>query len=412
MGEKKQTGILVVFVIIMILLGGALVHLFITGINPADKNKNTGETALTEQELKNEFEISFLKLENNNQNMIYSPLSIKFALKMLEEGAEGTTKEEIEDVINGLEFKKYKNIQDVLSFANCLYIREDLKQGIKESYKTTLIQKYDAEVNYDSFENEDNVNKWIEDKTLGMIKKMLKSDDVQDAVAILINSLAIDMEWSEEFDLIDTSIKPFYLQDGTTIKATMMAKKTTKESTSYYKDDEITALTMSLKRYADTQLEFVGIMPNTDLSTYIKNLSINDIKKINRQLKSASEVKSGVIVTIPKFAFEYDLDLKNDMNKLGINTAFTPNANYSNITEDGFYVNKALHKANIEFSEEGIKAAATTSFVLTSGLSNIGKNAVEITFDKPFLFIIRDKATKDIWFVGTVYNPNGLERDI
>jgi len=36
---------------------------------------------------------------------------------------------------------------------------------------------------------------------------------------------------------------------------------------------------------------------------------------------------------------------------------------------------------------------------------------IDITINKPFMFLIRDKATKDIWFTGTVYEPNLWEND-
>ena len=66
---------------------------------------------------------------------------------------------------------------------------------------------------------------------------------------------------------------------------------------------------------------------------------------------------------LPKFKFSYDLDFQNDLIKMGMTDAFDgKKANFTNISSSPLYVNKALHKANIELSEEGIKASATTAF--------------------------------------------------
>jgi len=71
------------------------------------------------------------------------------------------------------------------------------------------------------------------------------------------------------------------------------------------------------------------------------------------------------------------------------------------------YVADALHKADIEFTEKGVKAAAVTIFNFGGfGGFIVEKHPIEVTIDKPFIFIIRDKNTKDIWFTGTLYEPN------
>ena len=75
------------------------------------------------------------------------------------------------------------------------------------------------------------------------------------------------------------------------------------------------------------------------------------------------------------------------------------------------YVSDALHKANIDFTEKGIKAAAVTVIYMTDGIALAEDKPIEINIDKPFLYVIRDKNTGEIWFVGTVYEPNSWEKD-
>ena len=348
--------------------------------------------------------------------MVYSPLSIKYALNMLNEGAGGNTKTQIENVIGDLNLTKYNTIDEVLSLANSVYIRDTFAEYVKENYTRTITEKYNAEVNYDPFKDATNINKWIEDKTLGIIKNMLEDETVQnpDNNMILINALAIDMGWENPFDASDTYGEDFYLENGDTMAATMMHKETMGDDLSYYKDNDITALTMDLQEYDNTQFEFVAIMPEGNLSDYIKTLTIEDVNTILENTKLASETSYGVDISISKFSFDYDLQLKQDLIDLGMTDAFDEIlADFSNMASEKLCVGDALHKADIDFSEEGIRAAAVTVIIMkTNAIMPDENQPEEIKIDKPFLYFIRDKQTNEIWFVGTVYEPNSWEQDV
>lgn len=359
-----------------------------------------------------EFPIDFLKLENQKQNMIYSPLSIKYALNMLNEGASGNTKKQIDNVIGEMQLTKYSNKDNILSLANTIYIRDDYKQYMKESYQNTLVQKYNAEVNYDTFENAQNVNQWIENKTMGIIKNMLQDNQMRMNRILLINALAIDMEWQTAFTPEKTHGEEFNLEDGSKMVATMMQRESKAEDVSYYKDTNMTAISMDLKQYDDTQLEFIAIMPNENLSDYIKDIKMNDINQVIKKLKPASQANVGIEIKIPKFSFDYSLKLKQDLMSLGITDAFNSSlANFSNMADMDFHVSDALHKANIDFSEEGVKAVAVTAFTIKDNATIRTEEPEEIKFDRPFMYVIRDKKKGEIWFVGTMYEPNSWEKD-
>ena len=77
-----------------------------------------------------------------------------------------------------------------------------------------------------------------------------------------------------------------------------------------------------------------------------------------------------------------------------------------------YYIHLSYHKSNIDFSEKGIKAAATTVIIMTANSIMANEDIpVEIKIDKPFIYFIRDKKTNEIWFVGTVYEPNSWENN-
>lgn len=416
-------GVILIFAVILLLI------IVFAGLNDHEEvSKNNiltnTYTSDTPADIKGEntnFELSFLQLEDKQENMIYSPLSIKYALKMLQEGASDNTYTQIEEIVGNSNLPTYRNIENTLSLANGIFIRDTYYQYVKDNYKDILVNKYNAEIRQDEFQSAKNANEWIEEKTFGKIENMLNDDIVTnpDLQMLLINALAIDMEWKNQFDENDTNGRKFYLADGTEMIATMMSRESSSDDISYYMGDDITAITIDLKEYEETQLEFMALMPNTNLEQYVDSLTIDNIEEITQKLNSASNTKAGVKINIPKFEFDYDLNLKDDLIKLGITDAFNGNlANFSNMadlerTQKNLYVSDALHKANIEFSEEGVKAAAVTVFGMMD-VTSIGVEKeipIEINIDNPFVFLIRDKNTNEIWFVGTVYEPNYWEED-
>ena len=415
MEEKKELKIKFrTVVILLILLAIIIVVALVIMMNKNKETKTIGGKTSTQE--RNDFSMEFLRLENKKENIVYSPLSIKYALNMLNEGANGNTKTQIENVIKGLNLTKYAPINEVLSLANSVYIRDTYAEYIKEDYKDILSEKYNAEINYDSFSNATNINKWIENKTLGIIQNMLDDNAVQNPATnmILINALAIDMEWANAFDTNDTYGEVFKLDNGDEMTATMMHKETKNEQFGYYKDKDITALTMDLKKYDNTQLQFVAIMPEDNLSEYVDTFTTEELNRIIENEILASETSYGVNISIPKFSFDYDLPLKEDLMKLGITDAFDGNlADFSNMADTSLYVGNALHKADIDFTERGIKAAAVTAITMdiTAMIDDNRTKPEEIKMDKPFLYFIRDKETNEIWFVGTVYEPNSWDED-
>lgn len=188
-----------------------------------------------------------------------------------------------------------------------------------------------------------------------------------------------------------------------------------------YVDDEVKVFAKDLKEYSGTTLQYVGIMPQEqDLADYVKNLKMAEVKKLIGNLKTieAKNFKEGVLTNIhgyiPMFKFDYKLELMKDLKALGVMDVFDgEKADLSEmVTSKGASITKAEHKADIEFSNDGIKAAAATAIGGKGGagggfdyLFEIPVEEIDLTFDKPYLFLIRDKATGEVWFVGTVYQP-------
>ena len=192
----------------------------------------------------------------------------------------------------------------------------------------------------------------------------------------------------------------------------------------YLSSDDAKGVIIPYKKYNDkgeeevkkgSNLEFLAILPNGNLHNYINDLTEEKLKELDDSAKEADE-DFEVRVALPRFKYDYELDdFKQVLISLGIKDAFdelkadftkiVPRNNRSDI--ENLYVGEAIHKTHIDLNEKGTKAAAVTYFGVfkTTGIE-MEHDYVEVTFDKPFMYIIRDSETKEMLFFGTVYEPN------
>ena len=526
--EKKKTWVTVVIVIVAAIIG--VVAYFMLRGSGGSGNNNTqksSEPAKTEvnqlEKLKlsgnelSDFDLAFMQQENKAENKIYSPLSIKYALGMIQEAAGGQTKTEIDTLIGNYQPKAYINNEN-RSLANAMFVRDEFKDNVKSSYMDKIKALYNASVQFDSFANASAINNWVSDQTLGIITNLLDDNATDGMNFALINALAIDMNWNyliqcaatngntgitckdgvydvryshENYEKLITYIMDEKYPDLTfndkentksveigaslnnydiikelgeekirsTVKAeyeAWLANEETKDyisknpndkietnvdkyldkymeelgqnygqsrvSTDFYINDGESekVFAKDLKEYDGATLQYVGIMPKEgSLEQYIEKLNAEKAKSLIDGLKSIElkNFKDGVVTNItgkiPLFNYDYDLDIEEDLKKLGIKELFDGNrANLTNMLEEGVKVDafKMKHKADIDFSNEGIKAAAVT---MGTGMGaggygfeykwDVPVETIDMTFDRPFLFLIRDKDTGEVWFAGTVY---------
>lgn len=499
--SKLGLGILIgVLVALIIGLSAFIIYDKVLSKDDKENNKTNTTTKVPKSEYRisgnslEKFDLSFLKLENEKVNKIYSPLSIKYALQMLGEGSNGNTKTQIDNVIGDYQTKKYTNNSN-MSFANAIFIRDTYKNNINKDYTNNLNSKYNAEVVYDSFNDANNINSWVSNKTFNLINNLY--DNVDGIDYTIINALAIDMEWENKiqkpYDMysvnynhenfsqyisplasgyhtlnFDNSKKAKSVEIGATInkydivnelgedKIRQEVKAAYEEylknpcssnesdadtyidqyikeinenykqissSTDFefYDDDNVKAFAKDLQEYNGTTLQYIGIMPkNVTLDNYIENIDVTKINNIINNLKGIEleNFEEGVITKItgyiPMFKFDYELNLKEDLETLGITDVFdSSKADLSNLTSDkGAHINSASHKANIEFSNDGIKAAAATQMGGLGDAScgfvynyDVPVKEINLTFDNPYLFLVRDKNSGEVWFTGTVYEP-------
>lgn len=517
--KKRKKPLIIIIIVVLLIAGGACYYFFFMN-NKKDEKKTTSikqtinpvalktEYKLVDNNL-NDFDLYFLKQENKvkkETDIVYSPLSIKYALLMLAEGADGETKNQIITMLGQYAPKTYPNDMN-MAFANALFVRNSFSKEVLPSYKETLKNKFNAFVIDDEFKNANNINSWVKNNTLGLIDKMFKDEDVKDIDYYLLNSLAIDMEWvnkiqnenneylvdypyvrdgyiyipalkyygydSLEFDKsknvaslgVGASIynydviedfggeeafknyisqeyeKLFAENEGNicendipkddwinkrfeTIKS---YKGKYSSSTDFLVNDTDNELVFAkdLKTYNGITLQYVGIMPKNDtLENYINSTNTTKVKDLISNLKTIdpANFESGHLYSfsgsIPIFSTEYNLDLKKDLINLGITDVFdSSRANLSKFTKSKD-ANITSSKSNnkIDFSNDGIKAASGSGTGGSGGGPCVDiaidpkEKRIDLTFNKPYMYLIRDKNSGEVWFVGSVYNPTDFEK--
>ena len=359
-----------------------------------------------------DFNVNLIKTVNSsldNSNYLISPYSIEIALNLLKTGANGNTLKEIENIIPNRKINDV-SINNRIGIANGVFIKDTYKNDIENKFIDILKNDYNSEVIYDKFEVPDKINDWVNEKTNNMIPKILDNIS-KEFVLGLANALAIDVEWNEEFECNKTKEREFTLVDNSTMKVEMMNKAFYGDA-KYFSDDKKEGVIIPYQSYDKNtgkynkngkSLEFVAVLPKDDINTYINNLT-------EEELLYKSTEDDNFNLYLPRFS--YSFDLKNFMEVLktmGIKDAFDSNkADFTKILKGGdIFVNQAIHKTYIDLNEKGTKAAAITYFGLTKNSVYAGEDEMyNIVFDKPFIYMIRDKDSKEILFFGTVYEPN------
>ncbi len=399
--DKKIVLAIVAFVL-------ALITIWVTGENRINnilhKKKEVVNPSIVKEE---DFNLKLLKTVNSiasGGNYLISPYSIETALSMLKEGADGNTLKEIEDLIGSRLINDI--VSDKVKVANAIFIKNKYKNNVRSSYVQTLEDKFNSEVIYDNFTSPKVINDWVDEKTDGMIKRILNDID-EDFVLGLANAIAIDVKWMNEFECIDTRKEEWHNGEETT--NVEMMHNTYSHNVKYFINESESGIVIPYEEVNGKQLEFIGILPSNELKDYIDNLSKDNLSNIDSSMKDIASNQE-LNLALPRFTYSYTLEgFKEVLMAMGMKDAFNPDmANFDKMVSDiAVYVSKAIHKTHIELSETGTKAAAVTYFEMDlAAVLPEEKEQINITFNKPFMYIIRDVETKEMLFVGTVYTPN------
>ncbi|MBN1759218.1 MAG: serpin family protein [Chitinispirillaceae bacterium] len=386
------------------------------------------ETTLSEQvESNNAFAVALYKeLLTENDNLFFSPYSITSALAMTAAGAIGETRQQILDALQ-VTLEETEFDAAINSFDQSITSYTDATEGVtlnivnsswiqanwdfRVSYLDHLSRYYGAGVNLLNFmEDPENcrtiINTWIAQQTNDKIRNLLPEGSIYpETVLVLTNAIYFLGNWLYSFDPELTQDKTFTRTDRSDIQVPVMSLNEPDEKVGMYysRVGNVRALDFP---YKGDRLAMTVLLPDEDTYSSFESALSTDI--VNGLITALDSVE--LQVSLPKFEFTYGtVSLKKAMKSLGMVDAFDGSlADFSGI--DGqrlLYVDDIHHKAFISVDEEGTEAAAATAVTMT--WESVDPDEVVFNVNRPFMYLIRDRETGMILFMGRVVDPSVTE---
>ncbi len=345
------------------------------------------------------FALSFFKNVNSlaahGENVIVSPYSAGVALSMLETGAEGETKVEFDNALNGTFFKSEDiqgNDRITAESANSIWISDDF--SVRNRYVETLEMDFDAFIGNRDFSDPATVreiNNWCSEHTNGKIREIVDKLS-PDMVMVLVNALYFNAPWAAEFNPELTHDDVFHGIGGD-VTIPMMFRKAVYE-------------------YAEYQgFQIVGIpYDGGKYSMYIvlppEGMTVDaTIPYLGEGIYDAAMgmlAPKEISLTMPKYKLTSSLVLNETLERMGVKSAFTSAANFKGVSASGrLQLDAVKQKCYIDVSEKGTEAAAVTSSQIR--MTSIRPETF-MTVDRPFIFMIADRGNENVLFVGKIVN--------
>ena len=339
------------------------------------------------------------------ENVLLSPLSVQLALAMTANGAGGQTLAEMEALLGGSipleELNEYLHTyvnglpsgeSAALHIANSVWFRDDESRlTVEPTFLQCVADYYAAQVYAAEFDDRtvDDINNWVSQHTDGMIDGIINQIPPQ-AVMYLINAMAFDAEWETVYRTTDLRDGTFTSASGEQQAVQMMHSTESR----YFETDSAVGF---FKDYKGSY-SFVGILPDEGVSLhdYVAGL---DAAALLQAMQNASNGSASV--TMPKFSYDYKLEMSQCLKQLGMPTAFEVYADFSGIcTPIELRISEVLHQTHIEVGERGTRSGAATIVQLEG--SGAMEDVRSICLDRPFLYMIVDNATNLPLLIGTV----------
>lgn len=347
--------------------------------------------------------------EEGNKNVFISPLSISMALAMAYNGSDAATKDAMRHTLGftlptdeeiNLSFKSLSelltNIDKDVKFtaANSLWYSNAVKLQapfvqVNKTYFDATVQGLD----FASPAAREQMNSWVKSKTNGKIEEIVQ-EVRQDHMLFLINAIYFKGTWTYQFKKELTQAAPFRLENGSSVNHDFMNLKNGKYL--YYQDKQNQVIDLP---YGNQQFSMTLIVPQGQRTV---EETIQQLNGDNLTDWLAAADTATLDLYLPKFKLEYEKELKETLSQLGMGIAFDSDADFSRMLEgpSGLAISEVKHKTFVEVNEEGTEAAAATSvgIVLTS-------MPPSIHIDRPFVFIIRERSSGAILFIGKLMQP-------
>ncbi|MDK2907577.1 MAG: serpin [Candidatus Woesearchaeota archaeon] len=431
--SKKILIIIFVLIIISAVSATGLLFLFPYQPDQPPKADDTNATQYGTQEVVNAvnqfaFDLYYQLEQSETGNIFYSPYSIFSALAMTYEGAKGETAEEMESVLHFPEVDTlranfaaiYNNINKEdkeyeLKTGNALWVQQDYP--FLDDYLNIVERYYGGKaVNVDFVREPEKsiqtINSFIEEQTNGKIKDLIPEGAINELTRlVLTNAIYFKGTWEWEFDKSDTKEKDFKITPKEVVKIQMMHMDPDKTEFNYAELEKLQILELP---YKGENISMLILLPKQG-ETYdyeteeiiVYNYTLGDIElsaeKLNEYKAHMKKTKLDSI-SVPKFEFDTKYFMKEVLSAMGMHSAFSSDADFSGIDgKRNLFINQVIHQAYVNVDEEGTEAAAATAVGMVE--TAMPRNMKIFNADHPFIFIIQEKETGAILFLGKVVNP-------
>lgn len=357
----------------------------------------------------------YSKLDKSKDgNIFYSPYSIFAALAMAYEGAKGQTADEIKSVFHfpdtgvlrpnfAAVYNSINRESDAyeLRTGNALWVQQ--AHPIFKDYTGRVERYYGGKAANLDFVGEteksrQTINDFIEEQTNDKIKDLIPPGALNSMTRlVLTNAIYFKGLWEWEFDSSDTSEEDFRITPNNVVKAQMMRMDPDKARFNYADAGDLQILELP---YKGEKISMLILLPREEIGTSESSLTAEKLSEYRKQMQETKLDE----VYLPKFEFDTKYNLNENLKALGISTAFDPEkADFSGMTAaEKLFVSMVIHQAYVKVDEKGTEAAAATGVVMT--MTGITPRNV-FRADHPFIFIIQEKATGNILFMGRVADP-------
>uniref|UniRef100_A0A8D3DSJ3 Leukocyte elastase inhibitor n=1 Tax=Scophthalmus maximus TaxID=52904 RepID=A0A8D3DSJ3_SCOMX len=358
-------------------------------------------------------------------NVFFSPFSISSALAMVMLGARGNTATQMSEVLHFIETQKPQQaesqrgtqtrsamesqIQTRLQMQSQIQQTSRLPQYLLKAFLSETKMHYKAELESVDFKSSAqearvNINSWVEKQTQSKIIDLLSPEMLDSStMLVLVNAIYFKGNWNKQFEVDSTVDAQFKLNKNDTKPVKMMRQKSKFPIATI---PEINCQILEMP-YEGKDLSMLIFLPNemeddtTGLEKLEKELTYDKfVEWTSPDLIGQTEVEVG----LPRFKLEDTYDLNDVLKSMGMVDAFEgTKSDFSGMSPaNDLVLSKVVHKAFVEVNEEGTEAAAATGAIM-----NERSVMVPTTFiaDHPFLFFIRHKTTRSIFFAGRYCTP-------
>lgn len=356
-----------------------------------------------------------------DKNPVLSPVSAYLALSMAGCGADGTTREEFYNVLGNDMMALSDDMMNTLpangdllklSIADSAWIDDEFV--VDDTWIGTVKSLMDAEVFQTNLSTEatmNEINHWIDDKTNGLIDKMLAQPLDEMTRLALFNTVYFKGKWEIPFDANDTHKEDFYPDEaqGGAEQVDMMNLYMT--DLDYIANDFAEGVFLPYQKNDDGKgsenLAFVALKPTGDSG--VRDVYEKLTKKVLHNILVNSKTEL-VNLKLPKFEITFDKELNNDLSQMGLSECFdVEKANFDQMGKaqsgDNLYISLVHQKAKIIVDEEGTEAAAVTEILMACGAALEPREPREVYFNVPFVYMIMDMDKEIPLFVGILDNP-------